>query len=1081
MGLGSGADGGPGRASDNRIGSTEKQRVEQLLSVSKRNKARAEALSQRIIKPNHDAARLRNMLNEQQWEPAAALLQEFPVLLTYGTTPAMEHADLPLLLATAPRVAQRLDESQHERLRQTLTTSALSGIDLRASPLGDSSRAVLARLACERQLPTLVWSGLQLDDGGAQQLVQELSAGEEPRAVTSLDLRQNGLRTLPLELLQLPALTELHFDENPGLDPTLAKILSTQGLPGLLKMLPDLHGDPKPSYVLKTVLAGPSMAGKTSLFNALRDLDVRLTHPEHGRTIGLDIGRLELRDARAGRYVVIFLTYDAGGHDEYQEMHQTFLSHNTLYILVWNVALESEDHQLEEKMASWATLLQTCAPGSRVLLVASHADEVEDKTVVPGRCQRMVTAVRGMLDQHRAEQQRELDRLAVLPPTGKEQARKQLLEEVLRNPLQLADRAVVVSAATLEGIPELRQCMLDAAFDKSSFPSFGSNQPNTYLNILRQARQNHSDQLSVTMAEMQASLSVRPDMSKPFEVRLVRSTVVNAAADNTGRLHQALDAAKHARWDELQSVFFPDDSDMCVLPPRVLNSVPHPRNYGLLHHLAYSGAVDAYQALLRRGIWLDSTVLTSQGETAQKIAEERQHPEFARLLAVSAEGAATSARVLGTKGTLSYQQGWFGKFQSVEVDISSDGVLTMGSETADLKQAGTLVAVETATRGRPFCLKLSVVNPARTFTFDAGSAEQQQRWLAGMQPFVPSEVHTGAAYREYTFAVFLCDDEVAEYSVRHRTAKTVHAQLVSQDLCASLQFPDAAMDKMRDMVHDEENVARRGRDLLTYYQALFARADTLAAFAPIMGFDLDELRKQRCELAERVSRDPELLNRSIVYLTNAGEVLSHGLTSSPHDRVFLEPQRLVDVMKALVHHDLEAQLERIDSTPEADSQPASIGSTGKSMLLDAQVQIDGKGNFAAMQLELTCMTLSLDGNRTADVQGCSVRPPKSTRAGHPHAFRVDLRHEDSCGDTKYIIDPITAVAKETWTRALTPPRHCRSWHGYEYATRARDVGTLRRDIPAGAALPPSGYSGAPPAPVAVAQPQAPGGRRRVPD
>eukprot|EP01047_Picozoa_sp_COSAG01_P112275 COSAG01_NODE_41033_length_456_cov_2.070028_2_plen_37_part_01 len=32
-------------------------------------------------------------------------------------------------------------------------------------------------------------------------------------------------------------------------------------------------------------------------------------------------------------------------------------------------------------------------------------------------------------------------------------------------------------------------------------------------------------------------------------------------------------------------------------------------------------------------------------------------------------------------------------------------------------------------------------------------------------------------------------------------------------------------------------------------QALFARADTLAAFAPIMGFDLDELRKQRCQLA----------------------------------------------------------------------------------------------------------------------------------------------------------------------------------------------------------------------------------------
>ena len=35
------------------------------------------------------------------------------------------------------------------------------------------------------------------------------------------------------------------------------------------------------------------MAGKSSLFNALRWRAPKLTHPEHGRTIGLDIGRLE--------------------------------------------------------------------------------------------------------------------------------------------------------------------------------------------------------------------------------------------------------------------------------------------------------------------------------------------------------------------------------------------------------------------------------------------------------------------------------------------------------------------------------------------------------------------------------------------------------------------------------------------------------------------------------------------------------------------------------------------------------------------------------------------------------------------
>jgi GTPase SAR1 family protein len=968
------------------------------------------------------------MLNEQQWEPAAALLQEFPALLTHGSQPAVEHTELPLLLATAPRVAQRLNEGQHERLRQTLATSALKGIDLRTILRGDASHVVLARLArerrlptlvwaelqlgdggaqqlvkelasgdepsavtsldlrqnglttlplellelpvltelqiddpgmqCsmqldettsmtvrgrhaitsvgavktmarlarERRLPTLVWAGLQLGDGGAQQLVKELASGDEPSAVTSLDLRQNGLTTLPLELLELPALTELHFNEHRGLDPTLAKVLSTQGLPGLLKLLPDLHGNPKPSYVLKTVLAGPTMAGKTSLLNALRGLERRLTDPKHGRTIGLDIGRLELRDARAGRYTVIFLTYDAGGHDEYQEMHQTFLSHNTLYILVWNVALESDDHQLEEKMASWATLLQTCAPGSRVLLVASHADEAEDPTAVPGRCQRMVTAVRGMLDQHRAEQQRELDRLAVLPATGNEQARKQLLEDVLKNPLQLAQEAVIVSAATLQGIPELRQCMLDAAFDKSSFPSFGSNQPNMYLNILRQARQSHGDQLSVTMADMQASLSVRPDVYAPFSIHLVQSTVVNATADNTQILHKALNAAKHACWDELQTVLFPDGSNTCVLPSHVLNRIPHPRNYGLLHHLAYSGAVDAYQALLRRGILFDSTLLTLSGETAQKIAEEYQHPEFVKLMAVVDAQASTNS--ISIQGTLAYRIGSCGEFSTGAAQITNTGVLTVGSETADLTQARMTVAIEPPKQGLLFCVKVSLVDPARQLFLSLDNAGEQQRWREGIQQFVPAEV--SAATVEYTFTISLCGEQVKDFAVQHSVAKQIHSQLAKEGVCAGLSFPDPKMDFMRDMVHVEENVARRGQVLLTYYQALFARADTLAAFAPIMGFDLDELRKQRCELANKVRSDPGLLNRAIVYLTNAGEVLSHDSmsSSSPHDRVFLEPQRLVDVMKELVHHDLSAafkakakedQLQSLDTVAMADA------------------------------------------------------------------------------------------------------------------------------------------------------------------
>ena len=72
---------------------------------------------------------------------------------------------------------------------------------------------------------SLDWSGLQLGDDGARQLVQTLVAGEAASAVTSLDLRNNNLSTLPLELHRLEQLTELQFEEgNPGLDPALGKV-----------------------------------------------------------------------------------------------------------------------------------------------------------------------------------------------------------------------------------------------------------------------------------------------------------------------------------------------------------------------------------------------------------------------------------------------------------------------------------------------------------------------------------------------------------------------------------------------------------------------------------------------------------------------------------------------------------------------------------------------------------------------------------------------------------------------------------------------------------------------------------------
>ena len=77
-----------------------------------------------------------------------------------------------------------------------------------------------------------------------------------------------------------------------------AAILEERGLPGLRGYLRDLHDDPKPTFKLKLLLAGPSMAGKSSLARALMGEARRLTDAVTERTIGLEIVRFVLPDPR---------------------------------------------------------------------------------------------------------------------------------------------------------------------------------------------------------------------------------------------------------------------------------------------------------------------------------------------------------------------------------------------------------------------------------------------------------------------------------------------------------------------------------------------------------------------------------------------------------------------------------------------------------------------------------------------------------------------------------------------------------------------------------------------------------------
>ena len=147
-------------------------------------------------------------------------------------------------------------------------------------------------------------------------------------------------------------------------------------------------------------------------------------------------------------------------------------------------------------------------------MVASHADEVHGgDAVVRSRCQAMAQAVHTELGKYREEQERELAEL--LSTHSSNQAAEQRIDHlrnVLSKPLRLSPGAVAVSAKTGEGFDELHRMILDAAFDKEAFPTFGNKQPGTYGAIHRKLLRSHTEESSVTWETMQESATVQSEL-----------------------------------------------------------------------------------------------------------------------------------------------------------------------------------------------------------------------------------------------------------------------------------------------------------------------------------------------------------------------------------------------------------------------------------------------------------------------------------------------------------------------------------------------------------------------------------------
>ena len=247
--------------------------------------------------------------------------------------------------------------------------SAERELPLRSYRLGDAATGELL-MQCLRKGCALI--SLDLDSNGLTRLPPEIA---KLTNLQTLSLRDNELAELPIELAELQNLKVLRLGGNPQLQ-TVAAIAAEKGTTAVFDYLRDLHDDPQPCFKLKVLLAGASMAGKTSMRNRLMGRAKVLAEKDTERTIGLDIAPGVALPDPQGRapHGILLIVYDAGGHDEYQEMQQVFVTPDALNFLVWDLAKRPAEGQEEQafqremvaQQVHWAQIIQSCAPGSTV-------------------------------------------------------------------------------------------------------------------------------------------------------------------------------------------------------------------------------------------------------------------------------------------------------------------------------------------------------------------------------------------------------------------------------------------------------------------------------------------------------------------------------------------------------------------------------------------------------------------------------------------------------------------------------------------------------------------------------------------
>jgi internalin A len=183
-------------------------------------------------------------------------------------------------------------------------------------------------------------------------------------------LQRNPLTALPPEIAQLESLTDLRFDYGGLTDPPPEIV--KQGTEAILAYLREKLEDSRPLWESKLLVVGEGGVGKTQLLRALRGKQFQ-AGTESETTWGIDVLPMELPHPEPEHEDVTMTLrcWDFGGQNIYHATHQFFLTTRSMFLLAWNARLGWE----QGKLHYWLDTIQALAPGSPVLLVATHVDE----------------------------------------------------------------------------------------------------------------------------------------------------------------------------------------------------------------------------------------------------------------------------------------------------------------------------------------------------------------------------------------------------------------------------------------------------------------------------------------------------------------------------------------------------------------------------------------------------------------------------------------------------------------------------------------------------------------------------------